>query len=100
MDFNTEKLTLAARALSDPTRIRIIELLCKGDYCVNALTRFLKITQPAVSQHLSILKQAGLVVPQKKGYYIHYSINTDVSKTLLKELANLFQKKGGKENVQ
>lgn len=100
MCFNTEKLAVAARALSDPTRIRIIELLSKGDFCVNALTRFLKITQPAVSQHLHILKQAGLVVPQKKGYYVHYSINSDVSKTLLKELENLFQKKGGKENVR
>lgn len=56
-------------------RIEIIELLKKDTMNVNALAKSLGITQSAVSQHLRVLKAAGLVKDERKGYWIHYSLN-------------------------
>ena len=62
------------RALSDPTRRALFERLCrKGEQTVGALTAQAKISQPAVSKHLAILKQAGLVRDRQDGRLTHYS---------------------------
>jgi len=63
------------KALSVETRVRIVQLLKKRVLCVNALASQLEITPAAVSQHLRILRDADLVVPDKRGYYVHYLIN-------------------------
>lgn len=64
------------KVLAVENRIRIIELLKrKGALCVNAITRDLGITQSAVSQHLRILRQLNLLRNERKGYWIHYSLN-------------------------
>jgi len=72
-----EKLSQILKALSDPTRLKIIILLKKDDrwLCVNAITNKLHVTQSAVSQHLRILRQAGLVRNERKGYHIHYALD-------------------------
>ena len=57
------------------TRVRIIHLLKGRALCVGALSARLGVTQGAVSQHLRILREAGLVVPEKRGYYVHYRLN-------------------------
>lgn len=62
-------------------RLRIIQLLRSRELCVGALSARLGVTQGAVSQHLRILRDAGLVVPEKRGYYVHYRLNR---KTLAK----------------
>lgn len=56
-------------------RIEIIEHLKNGPMNVNSLADALKISSSAVSQHLRVLKSAGLVVDERKGYWIHYSLN-------------------------
>lgn len=56
-------------------RIGIIELLKNGSMNVNSLADVLKISPSAVSQHLRVLKSAGLVEDERKGYWIHYSLN-------------------------
>jgi DNA-binding transcriptional ArsR family regulator len=62
------------RALADPTRRAIFEYLCrKGEQTVGALTAKAGVSQPAVSKHLGILKQAGLVRDRQKGRQSHYS---------------------------
>jgi DNA-binding transcriptional ArsR family regulator len=63
------------KLLSVDKRIEIIELLKKGNMNVNALAKSLGITQSAISQHLRVLKAAGLVNDERKGYWIHYSLN-------------------------
>ncbi|OGP32447.1 MAG: hypothetical protein A2073_05880 [Deltaproteobacteria bacterium GWC2_42_11] len=65
------------KILSVDKRIEIIELLKKEPVSVNALAEALKITQSAVSQHLRILKGAGLVKDERQGYWIYYSLNRD-----------------------
>ena len=72
------------KALSDESRFLIVDLLLKRDYCVKALAREIKISEPAVSRHLKILRDAGLVYGTKKGYYVHYKVNRGVL-TLLSE---------------
>jgi DNA-binding transcriptional ArsR family regulator len=68
-------------ALADPTRLRLVRLLCRqrdpDALCVNALAAFLGVTQPAVSQHLRVLKAVGLVEGERRGYHVHYFINPD-----------------------
>ncbi len=69
------KLTKVFRALSVESRVRIVQLLKGRALCVNALAARLKVTPAAVSQHLRVLRDADLVVPDKRGYYVHYQIN-------------------------
>ncbi len=78
-----EELVEIFKALSDPTRLRLVKLLndcqpgvCKGGpLCVNALAHQLGVTQSAVSQHLRILRQAGLVRGARHGAFMHYSLD-------------------------
>jgi len=71
-----EKEVIAVfKALSAPSRIQILKMLGDRTLCVNAITGRLDISQPAVSQHLSILKKAGLVTSNRYGSIIHYAIN-------------------------
>ncbi len=91
-----EKLSDIFKALSDPTRLRLVQLLnncqpgiCEGgSLCVNALARQLGVTQSATSQHLRILRQAGLVRGERRGNFMHYSLDPrglDQYRTALKE---------------
>lgn len=65
--------------LADPTRLKLLGMLAQQQepnaLCVNALGYKLGITQSAVSQHLRILKSAGLVRGERRGYRMHYFIN-------------------------
>jgi len=62
------------RSLADPTRRAIFERLCRdGEQTVGALTVRAKISQPAVSKHLGVLKEAGLVRDRHEGRQTHYS---------------------------
>jgi DNA-binding transcriptional ArsR family regulator len=64
--------------LADPTRITLIELLLQRSYCVSALAGVIGISAPAVSQHLKVCQQAGLVQSEKIGYHTHYRVNRDM----------------------
>ena len=67
-------------------RIEIIEHLKNGPINVNALAKALKISPSAVSQHLRVLKSAGLVEDERKGYFIHYSLNKEALEKARKQL--------------
>ncbi len=86
-----DRLADIFKALSDPTRLKLIRLLSDGKpLCVNALTRRLGITQSAVSQHLRVLKQAGLVTGVRCGSFVHYSLNQDQLEAHNRRLAKTF----------
>lgn len=65
------------KILSVDKRIEIIELLKKEPMSVNAMAEALGITQSAVSQHLRVLKAAGMVTDERHGYWIYYSLNRE-----------------------
>jgi len=75
IDSDSGKLARIFRVLSADTRVRLIDLLKCRSLCVNALARVLKITPAAVSQHLRVLRDAGIVAPDKQGYFVHYRVN-------------------------
>lgn len=65
---------LLFRILADPTRRALFERLCRdGEQTVGALTARAGVSQPAVSKHLGLLKQAGLVRDRQEGRQTHYS---------------------------
>lgn len=69
---NTEDIF---KALGDPIRMRIARMLAEnGEMCVCKIIPELGMSQPAVSHHLSVLKNAGLVRPRREGLWIHYSL--------------------------
>lgn len=74
--FGTGMMEKVFKALGDPTRIRIVEMLAdEGEMCVCEITERLDAGQPSVSHHLNSLKNAGLVCPRRQGQWIHYSLN-------------------------
>ena len=66
------KVARIFKVLSVDTRVRILQLLKGRTLCVGVLATRLGISSGAVSQHLRILRDAGLVIPEKRGYYVHY----------------------------
>ena len=87
---NVEELATLFGALADPTRLKLLKLLQRQSrrdaLCVNALAHRLGVTQSAVSQHLKVLKHAGMVKGEKRGYRVHYFLSTEGLKSCL-ELA-------------
>lgn len=84
------------RALSVEKRAEIIRLLAERTLCVGALSNLLGISAGAVSQHLRILKDAGLVEADRRGYFIHYRLSPDAAGRCRAVMDSLFgsQKKG------
>lgn len=66
------------KALSDPTRRQIIQLLRDKDMTAGEIADAFKISKPSISHHLNILKNADIVVDERKGQFIYYSLNTTV----------------------
>ena len=62
------------RALSDPTRLRILHLLADGELCVGVLVEILDVPQPTASRHLAYLRKAALVATRAKGLWIYYRL--------------------------
>lgn len=77
------------KSLSDETRLKIIKLLLEHDFCVGAIARRISISESAVSQHLKVLRTAGLVKGDKRGYYTHYYVDQELLKWAAGELISL-----------
>lgn len=72
------------KALNDPTRREILELLQQRDMTAGEIVDQFSISGPSISHHLDLLKQAGLVTAEKEGQYIYYSLNTTVVDDIMK----------------
>lgn len=66
------------KALGDPTRRQILELLKSGDLTAGAIAEHFTMTKPSISYHLDLLQRADMVLRERKGQYIVYSLNTSV----------------------
>ncbi len=77
------------KALSDPTRRKIIELLREGKMTAGEIVDSFQMTGASISHHLSVLKNAGLVTDEKQGKYIYYELNLSVVEEILSWLASL-----------
>ncbi|MGV3138365.1 autorepressor SdpR family transcription factor [Brevibacillus agri] len=74
----------AFKALSDPTRRKILDLLREKDRTAGEIAEHFQMTKPSISHHLNLLKQAEMVFDERKGQNIYYSLNTTVFQDLLK----------------
>ncbi|HHU50433.1 MAG TPA: winged helix-turn-helix transcriptional regulator [Firmicutes bacterium] len=77
------------KAIADDTRLNLVKLLLKHSYCVGALARRLGLTEAAVSQHLKVLREVGLLHGEKRGYFRHYEVNREKLRMLAAELQEL-----------
>jgi ArsR family transcriptional regulator len=84
------KNTIAVlKAIADDTRLKIVRLLLQHNYCVGALARRLELTEAAISQHLKVLREAGLLVGERRGYFMHYDVDRNQLLTLASEFEEL-----------
>jgi ArsR family transcriptional regulator len=75
--MTTSDPLLFAKALADETRQRIMSLCCCGWLSVNEIVEKTRVTQPTVSHHLAVLREAGLVRVREQGKQTFYSLNQD-----------------------
>lgn len=83
----------AYKALADPTRRKILALLRERDMAAGQIAVYFPIAWASVSHHLSVLKEAGLVLATREGQNISYSLNTTVFQELVQNLLGLVEKK-------
>lgn len=80
MDLSTleiEKAATILKLLGDKTRLTMLKMLDTNDYCVCEFVEIFKVSQPAISQHVRKLKDAGLVRETRRGQWIIYSLNRE-----------------------
>ncbi|MBR4234854.1 MAG: winged helix-turn-helix transcriptional regulator [Clostridia bacterium] len=77
------------KALCEPSRYRILQMIQQKSYCVSALAHACGLSESSVSQHLRILREAGLVRGEKRGFYTHYSLDREELGKVIDELQRL-----------
>ncbi len=87
------------KALADQKRWDILQLLVNSNLCVGALAGRLGISKPAVSQHLKVLRKAGLVRGEKRGYWTHYTVDRAALERIAAELNALAAEDGFKSFI-
>lgn len=79
------------KALGDPKRYNLLRLMSSRSYCVGALAKRSELSESAVSQHLKVLREAGLVYGVKRGYYTHYEVDKRALGEVVAELSELLE---------
>jgi ArsR family transcriptional regulator len=82
------KINEFGKAMSNAARYRIVEALLKRQMSVGELVKIVKLSQPAVSQHLKVLKSAGLVFDERRGQEVYYTVDGAYMLGLLKSLTS------------
>ena len=77
------------KALCEPKRFLLLQLMSDRGYCVRALARKSQLSESAVSQHLKVLREAGLVYGVKRGYYTHYDLDKAMLTDVISELEQI-----------
>ena len=94
---DSSELARLFRALAVEKRVEIIRLLSERTLCVGALSRLLGISAGAVSQHLRILRDAGLVEADRRGYYVHYALAPGAAERCCAVVEGLFGRSSSSE---
>ena len=86
-------MNIVFKALNDPTRRKILEMLLARDMTAGEIVEEFHISGPSISHHLDLLKQAKLVLAEKEGQFIYYSLNTTVVDEIMKWFLQFKSKK-------
>ena len=79
----------AFKALADPTRRKILSLLGERSMTVSEICEHFAVTQPAISRHLAVLREAGLVRAERRGQSVEYALDTTVVQDVVRVLLDL-----------
>ena len=88
-----KKINEFGKAMGNESRYRIVEALLKRQMSVGELVKIVKLTQPAVSQHLKTLKTSNLVTDERRGQEVYYSVDSAYILGLLKNLTTDVRKR-------
>ena len=80
------------RALSDPNRLRIVKMLEQRELCVCEVREILNLSTSTVSKHLTILRDAGLIVDRKDGKWVNFRLNTTLTDGMVQPLLSVLKK--------
>ena len=86
-------MNILIKALDDPTRRKIIELLKKKDMTAGEIADCFNMTKPSISHHLDLLKQANVIIGVRDGQFITYSLNTTVFEELVQWILEVTKRK-------
>lgn len=89
MDNNYEVTSKMFKALSDPNRLKIIDMLSCGEKCACDILEDFNFTQPTLSHHMKVLLDCGIVKCRKEGLWSHYSLDIDNANKLVLSLRSL-----------
>ena len=78
------------KALADPTRRRILQMLSEKSLSAGAIAEAFNMTKPSISHHLNVLKMAELVSAERDGQNIIYALNSSVVQEMIQELMDIF----------
>lgn len=78
------------KALSDPTRRKILQLLGRGEMSAGELAGHFDVSKPSMSHHFAVLKDADLVTTRREGQQIYYALNTTVLQDVMARIWDLF----------
>ena len=87
MDYNSYAKVM--KALSDPKRVKIVDMLSNGKLCACAILEQINFTQPTLSHHIKVLVTAELVTVEKIGTWHYYSLNEDIMTVLVTDTLKL-----------
>ena len=94
-----KEISRMCKVFSVDKRVQIIRLLAQHPLCVGALANLLDISAGAVSQHLRILRDAGLVESERRGYHIHYMLNKESVKHWQELISEIFTEASGNMQI-
>ena len=87
--MNFEEYAKVAKAVADPKRVKILELLSCGSLCACDILEHFDFTQPTLSHHIRVLSEAGLVASEKTGTWHHYTIDQEKAQKYIDETVHL-----------
>ncbi len=81
------------KAISDPKRLKIVDMLSCHAQCANKLQEAFSVTQPTLSHDMKVLLESGLVIDKRDGKHIYYSLNPEGFKKLQSIMGDIFRHK-------
>ena len=93
MESQYMKLAKAFKALSDPKRVKIVDMLSCGEMCGCVLLKCFEITQPTLAHDMKVLSEAGIVKQKREGKNIYYSLNNEALAAMHQTLGRMFEDK-------
>ena len=91
-----DEIAKVFKALSDPKRVKIVDLLSCGEMCGCLLLKCFEITQPTLAHDMKVLTEAGIVTSRREGKKTIYALNKDAVRRYRKRVDEIFQDNSGK----